>query len=159
MCQSLFFNKETLAQVFSREFCEISKYTFFKQHFRTTAAAQAHSSVFVSSMSNISEYHEGTRIVSSFLRIARRFEQKSLSQGFSDVSEFDYHNLTKEFLLLSWRHLCTFLSRQAIIIIGDNSTRSKTRNLLISRHFYYLKACSCLNVYNFDTEKVQFCNP
>ena len=74
LCQSLFFNKETLAQVFSREFCEISKYTFFKQHFRTTASAQAHSSVFVSSMSNISEYHEGTRIVSSFLRIARIFE-------------------------------------------------------------------------------------
>ena len=29
MCQSLFFNKETLAQVFSCEFCEISKNTFF----------------------------------------------------------------------------------------------------------------------------------
>ena len=29
LCQSLFFNKETLAQVFSCEFCEISKNTFF----------------------------------------------------------------------------------------------------------------------------------
>ena len=29
MCQSLFFKEETLAQVFSCEFCEISKNTFF----------------------------------------------------------------------------------------------------------------------------------
>ena len=29
--------KETLAQVFSREFCEIFKNTFFIGHFRTTA--------------------------------------------------------------------------------------------------------------------------
>ena len=32
VCQSLFFNKETLAKVFSREFCEISKNTFFLQN-------------------------------------------------------------------------------------------------------------------------------
>ena len=46
--QSLFFNKvakvnkvikkETLAQVFSCEFCEISKKTFFTEHLRTTAS-------------------------------------------------------------------------------------------------------------------------
>ena len=47
-CQSLFFNKvagaacnfikkETLAQVFSREFCEISQSTFFTEHLWTTA--------------------------------------------------------------------------------------------------------------------------
>ena len=29
LCQSLIFKKETLAQVFSCEFCEISKKTFF----------------------------------------------------------------------------------------------------------------------------------
>ena len=29
MCQSLFFKKETLAQVFSCDFCETSKNTFF----------------------------------------------------------------------------------------------------------------------------------
>ena len=45
LCQSLFFNKvaglacnfikkETLAQVFSCEFCEISKNTFFTEHLR-----------------------------------------------------------------------------------------------------------------------------
>ena len=50
LCQSLFFDKvtggggcnfikkETLAQVFSREFCEISKNTFFKEHLWTTAS-------------------------------------------------------------------------------------------------------------------------
>ena len=46
LCQSPFFNKvaglfikkETLAQVFSCEFCEISKSTFFTQHFWTTAS-------------------------------------------------------------------------------------------------------------------------
>ena len=49
VCQSLFFNKvaglitvkkETLAQVFSCEFCEIFKDTFFTQHLRTSASAQ-----------------------------------------------------------------------------------------------------------------------
>ena len=38
LCQSLFLNKkETLAQMFSSEFCKISKNTFFKEHLRTTA--------------------------------------------------------------------------------------------------------------------------
>ena len=39
LCQSLFFNikKETLAQVFSCEFCEISNNTFFTEHLRATA--------------------------------------------------------------------------------------------------------------------------
>ena len=53
LCQSLFFNKvaglwplacnfikkEILAQVFSREFCKISKNTFFTEHLWTTASA------------------------------------------------------------------------------------------------------------------------
>ena len=52
LCQRLFFNKvvglrpqacnfikkETLAQVFSCEFCEISKDTFFTEHFQATAS-------------------------------------------------------------------------------------------------------------------------
>ena len=49
MCQSLLFNKvagaaskffkkKTLAQVFSYEFCVISKNTFFTEHLRTTAS-------------------------------------------------------------------------------------------------------------------------
>ena len=48
LCKSLFFNKiagltcniikkKTLAQVFSCEFCEFFKNTFFTEHFRTTA--------------------------------------------------------------------------------------------------------------------------
>ena len=53
MCQSLFFNKvaglrpklykkkDTLAQVFSCEFCEISKNTFFIDHLWTTASIDA----------------------------------------------------------------------------------------------------------------------
>ena len=32
LCQSLFFNRVTLTQMFSREFCEISKNTFFIEH-------------------------------------------------------------------------------------------------------------------------------
>ena len=32
LCQSLYIKKETLAQVFSCEFCEISKNTFFTEH-------------------------------------------------------------------------------------------------------------------------------
>ena len=34
-----FIKKETLAQMFSCEFCEISKNTFFTEHLRTTASA------------------------------------------------------------------------------------------------------------------------
>ena len=37
LCQSLFFKKETLAQVYSCEFCEISKNTFFREHVWTGA--------------------------------------------------------------------------------------------------------------------------
>ena len=41
LCQSLCFNEVagTAAQVFSCEFCEISKNTFFTEHLRTTASA------------------------------------------------------------------------------------------------------------------------
>ena len=38
LCQKLFFKKESLAQVFSSEFCEISKNTFFTEHVWTTAS-------------------------------------------------------------------------------------------------------------------------
>ena len=42
LCQSLrpatLFKKETLAQVFSCEFCEISKNIFYKEHLRITAS-------------------------------------------------------------------------------------------------------------------------
>ena len=39
LCQSLFFKKEALAQMFSCEFWEISKNTFFTEHLWTTASA------------------------------------------------------------------------------------------------------------------------
>ena len=39
-CACNFIKKETLAQVFSREFCEISKNTFFTEHLWTTASKQ-----------------------------------------------------------------------------------------------------------------------
>ena len=38
LSQSLFFKKETLAQVFSCEFCETSKNSFFTEHFLATAS-------------------------------------------------------------------------------------------------------------------------
>ena len=40
LCQSLFIKKETLAHVFSCEFCEISKNTFYKEHLWATASVQ-----------------------------------------------------------------------------------------------------------------------
>ena len=40
MCQSLFLKKETLAQMFSCEFCEISKNTFFTGHLWATDSVQ-----------------------------------------------------------------------------------------------------------------------
>ena len=44
LCQSLLFKnvdieKENLAQVFSCEFCEVFKNTFFTEHFEMTASA------------------------------------------------------------------------------------------------------------------------
>ena len=38
LCQGLFFNEETLTQVFSCEICEIFKNTFFAEHLWTTAS-------------------------------------------------------------------------------------------------------------------------
>ena len=38
LCLSLFIKKETLAQVFSCEFCEISKNTYSTEHIQTTAS-------------------------------------------------------------------------------------------------------------------------
>ena len=46
MCQSLFFKEETLAQVFSCEFCEISKNTFFTEHLWTAASKSCFGDVF-----------------------------------------------------------------------------------------------------------------
>ena len=37
LCQRLFIKKESLAQVFSCQFCKIYKSTFFTEHLRTTA--------------------------------------------------------------------------------------------------------------------------
>ena len=59
LCQSLFFNKglacnfikkETLAQVFSFEFCEISKNTFSTEHLRTTASLRNTMFIFTKSI-------------------------------------------------------------------------------------------------------------
>ena len=38
--QSFFYNKETLAEVFSCEFCEISKNTFSTEHLRMAASGR-----------------------------------------------------------------------------------------------------------------------
>ena len=38
LCQSLFIKKDTLAQVFSCEFCEISQNTFSTEHLRMIAS-------------------------------------------------------------------------------------------------------------------------
>ena len=38
LCHSLYFNNEALAQVFSSEFCEISKNTFSAEYHWTTAS-------------------------------------------------------------------------------------------------------------------------
>ena len=38
LCQRLFFKQESLAQVLSSKFCEISKYIFFTEHLQTTAS-------------------------------------------------------------------------------------------------------------------------
>ena len=48
LCQRLFFNikKESVAQVFSCEFCEISKNNIFTEHFRTTASVTLSTVVF-----------------------------------------------------------------------------------------------------------------
>ena len=55
LCQSLFFNKvaaQTLAQVFSCEFCEIFKNILFTENFRVTASVKA-SYMFAMVLNNI----------------------------------------------------------------------------------------------------------
>ena len=41
-----FIKKETLAQVFSCEFCEISKNTFYTEHLRATAFGESNNNLF-----------------------------------------------------------------------------------------------------------------
>ena len=61
LCQSLFFNKETLALVFSCKFCEISKNTFFTEHLWTTAIKkEALAQVFSCEFSEISKNTHST---------------------------------------------------------------------------------------------------
>ena len=63
LCQSLFFNKvkkETLSQVFSCEFCEISKNTFFTEHLWATASkATKQKSYYFRLIFRISEMYSG----------------------------------------------------------------------------------------------------
>ena len=55
-CANLFFKKEnfikkeTLAQVFSSEFCKISKNNFFTEHPRTTASASINDNIYLLSL-------------------------------------------------------------------------------------------------------------
>ena len=46
-------NKETLAQVFSCEFCEIFKNTYFTEHLRTTAFVHNHTKINTYQVPNI----------------------------------------------------------------------------------------------------------
>ena len=60
LCQSLFIKKETLAQVLSCEFCEISENNFFIEHLWATASIISLTFEKPSSM-NCQEYYESIR--------------------------------------------------------------------------------------------------
>ena len=47
LCHSLFFNKEALTQVFSYEFWEIFKNTFFTEHLWTTASVNSYNPLII----------------------------------------------------------------------------------------------------------------
>ena len=53
-----FIKKETLAQVFSCEFCEIFKNTFFTEHLQTTASLNAFNILNFLSSNQISAYRK-----------------------------------------------------------------------------------------------------
>ena len=53
-----FIKKETLAQVFSCEFCEIFKNTFFTEHLQTTASLNAVNILNFLSSNQISAYRK-----------------------------------------------------------------------------------------------------
>ena len=53
-CQSLFFKKETLAQVFPCEFCEIFKNTFSTEYLQTTTSVSLRNQ---NSLKNITKIH------------------------------------------------------------------------------------------------------
>ena len=54
LCQSLFFKKETLAQVFPCEFCEIFKNTFSTEYLQTTTSVSLRNQ---NSLKNITKIH------------------------------------------------------------------------------------------------------
>ena len=54
LCQSLFFKKETLAQVLPCEFCEIFKNTFSTEYLQTTTSVSLRNQ---NSLKNITKIH------------------------------------------------------------------------------------------------------
>ena len=92
-----FILKETLAQVFSREFCKISKNTFSSEYLRTTASQHRHSQSFRAKLSkkhcvnfgqncDVKEYL-ATEIINSPITSKRRLDLAYFIQKFCKASK------------------------------------------------------------------------
>ena len=79
LCQSLLLKKESLAQVFSCEFFEISKNTFSTEHLRTTASAGTFTTFFIGHRCTYFKEHED---------VAKVFLLGRLSFRSSSVQDF-----------------------------------------------------------------------
>ena len=84
--QRLFFNKVSLVQVFSCEFCEISKSTFFIEHLRTTASVWS-----VSAMNDQHQYDQprenGINKVGDFRMVHRYTYHKLWDRDYALILE------------------------------------------------------------------------
>ena len=75
-----FIKKETLAQVSSCEFCEVSKNNFFTQHLRTTASVMM--LLMTSSNDQFRSSHQKCSIKKGVLKNFTKFTRKHLWQSF-----------------------------------------------------------------------------
>ena len=69
LCQSLFFKKETLAQVFFCEFYEISKNTLFTEHFGITACANTETKMITQTEDSNIKQEELPKNFNSFMTV------------------------------------------------------------------------------------------
>ena len=112
LCQSLFFKKEALAQVFSCVSCEISKNTIFTEHLWMTIA-----------ITNVVRFTQISSVV--FTRHTFKYKLKILSANpsFSHISWF-----LEIFAMLSFKKLPFFtvlFSKFSWIVNGFNYWRSE----------------------------------
>ena len=113
-----FIKKETLAQVFSCEFCEISKNTFFAEHLRTSASVCLQ---YTSKKMSV----QRSSFLQKLLNTSCNFWKRVFSREFSRI----WNNNKKRPILqecIQWNHvpknfrglLCIFFKKETILLLS-----------------------------------------